>query len=227
MNTTAVDYRMGDRKGKQNWESSVVCMFYGTASYAAFFFYLDFIICQHSSFLGFQDQSGALQSMRAGERMPTTLVNVKVENIRPAFLDLRAWCSSSKHVYIGRRGVVFIDRVRFPDRDSVWANPFKVGKRCSREESIAKYEAYIRGWLAKEEGLRADLRALRGKVLGCWCKPLACHGNVLLRLLAEEEPTPDQPAAKKARGGGDVNGERGGGDADGDGTRTATAKAAT
>jgi hypothetical protein len=144
--------------------------------------------------------------------LSTTVINVKVENIRPAFDNLRAWCASSSHVYIGRRGVVFINKVRFPDRDSTWANPFKVGKGCSREESIAKYEAHIRGRLAKEEGLRADLRGLRGKVLGCWCKPLACHGDILLRLLAEEEPEHGEMAVDKSHGGGDDGGGGGGSD---------------
>ena len=162
-----------------------------------------------------QDESETSKSRSDLEPKSTTVVNVKVENIRPAFTDLCAWCSRSKHVYIGRRGVVFINKVRFPDRDSLWANPFKVGKECSREESIAKYEAHIRERLAKEESLRTALRELRGKVLGCWCKPLACHGDVLLRLLAEEEPTP-------------VESHRGrGGDEDGGGIQAATAKTET
>lgn len=28
-------------------------------------------------------------------------------------------------------------------------------------------------------------RELRGKILGCWCKPLDCHGDVLI-LVADE-----------------------------------------
>lgn len=32
----------------------------------------------------------------------------------------------------------------------------------------------------------ADIRELRGKTLGCWCKPKACHGNVLLKLVGED-----------------------------------------
>lgn len=60
-------------------------------------------------------------------------------------------------------------------RPSVWGNPFSIGKDGSREEVIAKFKAY-----GLNEGL--DIRAkkeLCGKVLGCWCSPQYCHGDVL------------------------------------------------
>ena len=69
-------------------------------------------------------------------------------------------------------------------RGSKWGNPyshregtlaqFVVG---SRKEAIEKYE----GYLLSNEGLMRDLDELRGKVLGCWCKPKSCHGDVLLK----------------------------------------------
>jgi len=31
-----------------------------------------------------------------------------------------------------------------------------------------------------------EFRQLRGKTLGCWCKPEACHGDVLLELLQDD-----------------------------------------
>lgn len=50
----------------------------------------------------------------------------------------------------------------------------------SREEAIAMYTE----WLLFGEGrnLLRHLRELAGKDLVCWCKPAACHGDVLLRL---------------------------------------------
>lgn len=60
-------------------------------------------------------------------------------------------------------------------RPSKWGNPFVIGKDGSREEVIAKYRAW-----AIEQGLDKAARAeLKGKVLGCYCAPLACHGDVL------------------------------------------------
>lgn len=65
-------------------------------------------------------------------------------------------------------------------RPSPWGNPFTIGRDGTREEVIAKY----REWLMQHERkwLRSSLHLLRGKRLGCWCAPLACHGDVLLEL---------------------------------------------
>jgi hypothetical protein len=64
------------------------------------------------------------------------------------------------------------------DRITCWGNPFKIGKDGDRATVIAKYEE----WILTRLDLLADLPALRGKRLGCHCKPLACHGDVLARL---------------------------------------------
>lgn len=75
-------------------------------------------------------------------------------------------CKRAKYdVYIGR--------------PSKWGNPFAIGKDGSREEVIRKYKNYV---LANRDLLKA-LSELKGKVLGCWCKPKACHGDVLVRLV--------------------------------------------
>ncbi len=73
-------------------------------------------------------------------------------------------------------------------RGSKWGNPFThhtsgttakyiVG---SRDEAIKSYEH----WITKGDGkhLLNDLHELKGKILGCWCKPLACHGEILAKL---------------------------------------------
>lgn len=64
-------------------------------------------------------------------------------------------------------------------RPSIWGNPFRVGIHGNRREVIKKYEAYI---LSRPD-LMAKLPELKGKILGCWCKPQACHGDVLARLV--------------------------------------------
>jgi hypothetical protein len=43
---------------------------------------------------------------------------------------------------------------------------------------IERYER----WLLEQPELLAAFGELRGKVLGCWCAPQACHGDVLVRL---------------------------------------------
>ena len=68
-------------------------------------------------------------------------------------------------------------------RPSKWGNPFVIGRDGTRADVIRKYEEYI---LSKPD-LLADLHELRGKVLGCYCAPLPCHGDVLLRLANSKE----------------------------------------
>jgi hypothetical protein len=69
----------------------------------------------------------------------------------------------------------------FIGRPSKWGNPFIVGKDGTRSQVIEKY----RKWIKHQPKLMASLHELEGKVLGCWCKPKACHGDVLLSLLRE------------------------------------------
>lgn len=64
-------------------------------------------------------------------------------------------------------------------RGSKWGNPFVIGKDGNREEVIEKY----RKWIKTQPKLLKALPELKGKVLGCWCFPKACHGDVLLELI--------------------------------------------
>lgn len=116
--------------------------------------------------------------------MQTKVVNVKVNNLRPKYNNLEEWCQDCNNVYIGRRGVVFVDNVRFPYESSIWSNPFKITKDMCRSECITKYEQYIRQKII-DEGLQKELLNLKGKTLGCWCKPEACHGDILIKLINE------------------------------------------
>lgn len=97
-------------------------------------------------------------------------------------------------------------------KTSVWHNPFSVKQAGTREEAIRLYREYITDLLeeradgqlqseflrSKAAGTpaqrrqllelrkninRKELEKLRGKTLGCWCSPLACHADVLVELL--------------------------------------------
>lgn len=113
-----------------------------------------------------------------------SVVNVKVSKLRPKYKNLKEWMKHPDHVYIGRANVVFIDGARFPHETSIWANPFKIGKDGNRDQVIDKYEKYMKEFLQDRE-LRKNLMELKGKVLGCWCSPARCHGDVLLKLIPE------------------------------------------
>jgi len=67
-------------------------------------------------------------------------------------------------------------------RGSKWGNPFRITKDNNREAVISEYEKYIR----KNESLMSQLGELRYKKLGCFCSPLPCHGDVLVKLVEEK-----------------------------------------
>jgi len=49
-----------------------------------------------------------------------SVVNCKVKFIRPEYSNLEEWTFDESNVYIGRAGVVFIDKKRFPQKGSIF-----------------------------------------------------------------------------------------------------------
>ena len=67
-------------------------------------------------------------------------------------------------------------------RPSLWGNPYVIGRDGSRDEVIAKYVVWLE---SKPELIEQAKAELKGKILGCWCKPQACHGDVLAKIAEE------------------------------------------
>lgn len=72
-------------------------------------------------------------------------------------------------------------------RPSPYGNPFghMAGtlakfKVANRAEAIARFQEWF---LSQPELVARARRELRGKVLGCWCKPAACHGDVIAEII--------------------------------------------
>ena len=102
----------------------------------------------------------------------TTIENVKVAFIREkSYNNLRDWIADENNVYIGRGGVVFIDKVRYPPFSSPFCNIYHIGKDGTRDEVLEKYEKYIRYSINSDSNFKANFLLLKGKHLGCWCKP--------------------------------------------------------
>lgn len=83
-------------------------------------------------------------------------------------------------------------------RGSPYGNPFghRQGTQArvicsSRAEAIESYEKWVLG-IIEVPGLQppeiGDIRKhLTSKVLGCFCKPKACHGDVLVKICEWDE----------------------------------------
>ena len=65
-------------------------------------------------------------------------------------------------------------------RGSAWGNPYVIGKDGDRDKVLRKFE----GW-AMEQWCEIDnwLEPLVGKDLVCFCAPLACHGDFLIKII--------------------------------------------
>lgn len=101
-----------------------------------------------------------MKTLSEREYPKTSVVNVKKEDF---------------DVYIGRASPGYLA--------SPFCNPFKLGADGTREQVLAKFEEYFVKKLAGDPSLNLSFALLKGSRLGCWCKPQACHGDILARLL--------------------------------------------
>ena len=85
----------------------------------------------------------------------TQVINLNDEFYKTESIPLRKY-NNNDFVFIGRK--------------SKWGNDFK-GTDC-----VTKFEENL------SPGLLANIHELKGKTLGCFCKPDPCHGDVLARL---------------------------------------------
>lgn len=74
-------------------------------------------------------------------------------------------------VYIGRPGP--------------FGNPFVVGRDGTRDEVIEKHRRWFHERIVLDHEFRSLVETLRGKRLGCYCKPRPCHGDVIAEWLNE------------------------------------------
>jgi len=64
-------------------------------------------------------------------------------------------------------------------RGSIYGNPFIIGIHGTRKECIDQYKQL----LIDNKDLMNDIYKLHGKILGCHCKPKACHGDIICDIL--------------------------------------------
>lgn len=78
-------------------------------------------------------------------------------------------------------------------RGSPWGNPFAIWEDGNdRQLVIDKFAQYFEEEILSNPSKRKALLSLKGKILGCHCKPFACHGDVIANYLNSlEDPESD------------------------------------
>jgi len=71
-------------------------------------------------------------------------------------------------------------------RPSVFGNPFVIGRDGDRDDVIELYKRYFPRRMGLDPAFREQVLSLKGKKLGCHCKPLSCHGDVIAEYLDKE-----------------------------------------
>lgn len=77
---------------------------------------------------------------------------------------------------------VYIGRSRISDV-GYFGNPFRIGPDGTREEVLSKYLEYFIKRVRDDREFYNRITDLKGKRLGCFCKPEACHGDIIARYL--------------------------------------------
>lgn len=83
-------------------------------------------------------------------------------------------------VYCARStaGTVSMD----PGGTGYFGNPFKIGSDGDRDAVIEKYRVYFKERL-KDPVFATALWELKGRKLGCFCKPESCHVDIIVAYL--------------------------------------------
>jgi hypothetical protein len=91
----------------------------------------------------------------------TTVINIA--NAPPG------WTTNTDYVYIGRPG---------KGLNGPWGNPFTLRNEKDRSYILVEYEE----WLYRQPQKFLDKMdaELYGKILVCFCKPKACHGDIIV-----------------------------------------------
>lgn len=78
-----------------------------------------------------------------------------------------------------------------PHSKGYFGNPIAIGKPCivcgkrhdSGGSTLPCYRRYFRFRLRFDNQFRQEIEKLRGKRLGCFCKPKPCHGDIIAEYL--------------------------------------------
>lgn len=86
-------------------------------------------------------------------------------------------------VYNERIDKYIPDSAVYIGRPSKWGNPFRIGDGYGREGAVEAFRKFMESHPDKCNEARWELK---GKDLVCWCSPLPCHGDILLKIANEK-----------------------------------------
>lgn len=66
-------------------------------------------------------------------------------------------------------------------RGTMWGNPFVMGRDGDRDSVCEQHAVRLRHQVLTGEVSKQQLAALHGKDLVCFCAPLRCHGDTLVK----------------------------------------------
>lgn len=92
--------------------------------------------------------------------MATTVVNIKT--------------GAQFDEYIGRAGHGY---------SGYFGNPFRITPGQPRGSTLDKFRTYFYDRLSTDSEFKARVLQLKGKRLGCFCKPYPCHGDIIAKYL--------------------------------------------
>lgn len=92
--------------------------------------------------------------------MATTVVNIK--------------SGATYDQYIGRAG---------HGHDGYFGNPFKLQPGESRGATLSNYKKWFDHRIANDPKFKERILSLKGKILGCFCHPNLCHGDIIAQYL--------------------------------------------
>lgn len=88
--------------------------------------------------------------------MATTVVNIRT--------------GTPCDVYIGRGGY---------GHKGYFGNPFRLPAGLPPGSTLDRYREYFYDKLSSDPEFKRRVLELKGKVLGCFCKPHPCHGDII------------------------------------------------
>lgn len=77
-------------------------------------------------------------------------------------------------IYIGRSG---------KGLNGYFGNPIPLKSSESRASILTQYREYFYTRIDEDHEFKDRVIALKGKTLGCFCKPNTCHGDIIVEYL--------------------------------------------